>query len=57
MLLVLLDSVIKLLQNEEELPVNKQSAFNTVIVLSKLLGNTQSLHLKKVTIFHIGPNT
>ena len=48
-LLLLLDAVIVLIQNEEETAVNKQSAFYTVIVLARLLGDTHALTLKKVS--------
>jgi hypothetical protein len=48
LLLSLLDALIPLIQNQEEPVVNKQSAFNTVVVLSKLLDDNHNLSLKNV---------
>ena len=47
-LLSLLDALIALVQSEEETDVNKQLAFTTVIVLSKLLDDNHNMSLKKV---------
>ena len=49
-LLSLLDALIPLIQNQEEPVTNKQSAFNTVVVLSKLLDADRNLSLKKVRL-------
>ena len=48
MLLSVLDSVMPLIQSEEEPAVNRQSAFNTVVVLSRLLNDKHNLSLMKV---------
>jgi hypothetical protein len=47
-LLSLLDGLIPLIQSQEEPVVNKQSAFNTIVVLSKLLDDNHNISLKKV---------
>ena len=47
-LLSLLDALLPLIQNQEEPITNKQSAFNTVVVLSKLLDADHNLSLKKI---------
>ena len=51
MSLSLIDALVLLLQDEEEPPVNKQSAFNTIVMISKLLDDNHNLALKKVTVF------
>lgn len=50
MLLSLLDTLIPLIQRQEEPAVNKQSAFSTIVVLSKLLDEKHNLSLKKVGV-------
>ncbi|XP_028404436.1 HEAT repeat-containing protein 1-like isoform X2 [Dendronephthya gigantea] len=47
-LLSFLDAIMPLIQNTDEPDVNIQSAFNTVVVLSKLLNENHNLPLKKM---------